>query len=103
MYFGDTRVVINHWNGGDYVVHKCRSTDLGVPVGEFDPNAKFGDGDGRDRHIIIVFDGLIECVAGTLGVDEERGIEEKACQGRSSTFKRSRSLAKSVAHFASTR
>jgi len=103
MYVGDTRVVLNHWNRGDHVVDKCRSADLGLPFREFGSNAKLGDGDRGDRHIIIVFDGLIECVAGTLGVDEERGIEEKPRQGRSSTFKRSRTLAKSVAHRASTR
>ncbi len=43
---------------------------------ELDPNSEFGEGDRRDRNVVIVTDEFVEVIGTSLGIDEERGVEK---------------------------
>jgi hypothetical protein len=46
--------------------------------------AELGDGDGGDGDVVLVGNHLVQAPPGTVGVDEERRVEQEPGQGRSS-------------------
>jgi hypothetical protein len=48
---------------------------------EVDPEPQLGDRDRGDREVVIVADGGVERAAPSLGIDQDRGVEDQSRQG----------------------
>jgi hypothetical protein len=81
-------------NGGD--VAPAFTTTAGV--GELDADQQFRCGDRRDRDVVLVLDELVELRAATLGVDDDRRVDDQSFQVRSSTCSAVRSSRTSSTH-----
>ena len=99
----DVDVIGEDGDGRDDVRHEPLPVSSGAARRHLHTDFQLGDRDGGDRHVIVVSDQFVELGAGSLGVDEECGVEEKPSQLRSSTSSRPRTEASSLLHFASGR
>jgi hypothetical protein len=66
--------------------------------GELDADEEPRNGDGGDRHLVVVSDYLVELYPRAVSVDEESRVEKKPAQRRVSIFNSSRSEAMSWAN-----
>ena len=73
---GNVEVVVENGDGGDDVVDVLGPRGLMPAVGEEGTDSKFGHGDRRDGHVVVVIDDGVEITSGSFGVDEERGVEQ---------------------------
>jgi hypothetical protein len=90
MGFGNAKVVLKKWDRGEYIIEELMTARTGLATGQFDAHPQFGNRDGRDCHVVIIVDHLVELASRALGIDEERGVEQEPCQLRTWTVTRSR-------------
>ncbi len=76
VFFGHIGVVVESWNSRLYVNQESFTKSLGAPCRQCHTDFEFSDGDGRDRHVILIAYHLIECRTGPVRVDEEGRIEK---------------------------
>ena len=60
---GDRRVVVDDRNGGADVVDEPLTSGPMSPVSKPNPGQQLGEGDGRDRDLVVVADEVIELEA----------------------------------------
>ncbi len=82
MDFSHLDVVVDDGNDLEDVDEEGLPAETPTFVSEDGTNAKLGDGDGGDGHVVIVVDDRIQCVARTFGADQQRGVEEEAAHSR---------------------
>lgn len=89
MRLGDIYVVVDQRDGCKNIVEKALPAGSRLALGELDTHLQLGDGDGGDRHVVVVGYHLVEVIAGTFGVNEKCRIKEQPGQCcRSSTVTR---------------
>ncbi len=103
MGFGDFDVVVENRDGGDHIFD-VRGSRGPVPARcEQGTHSEFGNGDRGDGHVVVVIDGVVEIIIGSLGVDEKRGIEQESAHVRSSISSSPRTASRSFAQSVSRR
>lgn len=71
----DRLVVVDDRDRRQDIVEEGKTISLASARGQHDANPQLGHGDGRDRDLVIIVDGLRRACARAVGVDEERGVE----------------------------
>jgi len=100
---GDRYVVGDHGERCEYVLDESGPRCSGLSRSEQRTNSELGDGDRRDGDVVLIGDHLVEGVAGSVGVDEERRVEQEPPQDRSSISTNRRMEDSSSDQFASRR
>lgn len=84
MSLGDCDVVGDHRDRGEYVLDERRPNGTLLSCSEQCTDSQLSDRDRRDGYVVLIGDHIIEGVAGPVGVDEKRRVEQETCQDRPS-------------------
>lgn len=80
----DRRVISDERDYIEHIFHECRPGNSFLPSPEKSTDAQLGNRDRRDRNVVFVGDQVVQSATSTVGVNEERRVEEQPSRRRSS-------------------
>lgn len=84
MSLSDREVVGDHGDRGEYVLDERGPFSSLLSCSKQCTGSQLGDRDRGDRYVVLICDHTVEGLAGPVGVDEERRVEQQPSQDRSS-------------------
>lgn len=81
----DVLVVVQDRDHVEDVIQERLTTGASLVIRQQDADSQFRHRDRRYGDVVVILDRVVKGVAGSLGVDEIRRVEEERPQGRSSS------------------